>query len=392
MNGFVFKRARRQQARLRLALASVSGAGKTMGALRLAHGIVQALIDTGQIEGPIEGKIAVIDTERSSAALYAHVVPFDHMNLEPPYSVDRYQQAIEAAERAGYVVCIIDQISHAWAGEGGQLEWVDTLKTQARNAISPWTKVTPAQQRFYDTILRSGMHIIATMRSKTEWVIEEQIVDGRKKAVPVKIGLSPVQRDGIEYEFTTVLDIDLASHAATASKDRTSLFADRSTFLDEACGRRLAEWLVAGDKPAESQAAVAPQAASAPPTAGAHEEIDLDLELAAIHGRLHEKAKTLPLLATGYAEALSALKALTERAAAAHALPCAATDWYRDCAKSLAAEKDKLKTKLTTPADPQLALGATNGPGDPQDEALRKIEEAPAPEKAKAAKPAKAVA
>jgi len=244
---FTFKRAQRIQARLRLGVSGVSGAGKTMGSLRLAKGIVQAMIDTGQVEGGLEGKIAVIDTERKSATLYSHVVPFDTLELEPPYSVDRYQQAIDAAERAGYIVCIIDQISHAWAGPGGQLEWIDTLKAAARNAISPWSKVTPVQQEFYDRLLRSPMHIIATMRAKSEWVIEDQAdQQGRVKKVPRKIGLSPVQRDGIEYEFTTMLDIELESHAATASKDRTSLFMDRQTKLDEVTGRMLAEWLISG--------------------------------------------------------------------------------------------------------------------------------------------------
>jgi hypothetical protein len=262
MEQFQFKRAQRVQARLRLGISAVSGAGKTYGSLRLARGIVQALIDTGQIEGGLEGKIALIDTERKSAALYAHLVPFDTLELEPPYTVDRYQQAIAAAEHAGYVVCIIDQISHAWAGPGGQLEWIDTLKAGARNAMSPWAKVTPVQQEFYDRILRSSMHIIATMRAKSEYVIEEQIVNGQKKNIPRKIGLSPVQREGIEYEFTTCLDIDLDSHMASATKDRTSLFMDRQTKLDEECGRRLAEWLVSGAK--------APPAEPPPPASGNH--------------------------------------------------------------------------------------------------------------------------
>jgi hypothetical protein len=218
-----------------------------MSALRLARGIVEQLLDMGVVQGGIEGKIAVVDTERASAALYADVVPFDTMVLEPPYSVDRYQQALDAAERAGYVVCIIDQISHAWAGPGGQLEYVDTLKAQSRNAISPWAKVTPLQQEFYDRLLRSPMHIIATMRAKTEYVIEEQIIDGRKKNVPKKIGLAPVQRDGIEYEFTACLDIDLEGHTATASKDRTRLFMGKVQRLDETVGRKVAEWLQSGE-------------------------------------------------------------------------------------------------------------------------------------------------
>lgn len=244
---FTFTRARRAQARLRLAIIAVSGGGKTMGSLRVAKGLVEGLMDMGVVEGGLEGKIAMIDTERKSASLYADVCPFDTLELEPPYSVDRYMQAVDAAERAGYVVCILDQISHAWAGPGGQLEYVDVLKAQSRNAMSPWAKVTPMQQEFYDRILRSPMHIIATMRAKSEWVIDEVMVDGRVKKVPRKIGMSPVQREGIEYEFTACLDVDLEAHLATASKDRTRLFMGRQTALDESCGRKLAEWLQTGE-------------------------------------------------------------------------------------------------------------------------------------------------
>ncbi len=247
MTEMSFTRARRSQARLRLAIIAVSGGGKTMGSLRVAKGLVEGLLDMGVLQGTIEGKIAMIDSERKSASLYADVVPFDALELEPPYSVDRYQQAVDAAERAGYAVCIIDQISHAWAGPGGQLEYIDTLKAQSRNAMNPWAKVTPIQQEFYDRILRSPMHIIATMRAKSEWVIDDVIEGGRTKKVPRKIGMSPVQREGIEYEFTTCLDVDLEAHMATASKDRTRLFMGRSTLLDEACGRKLAEWLQTGE-------------------------------------------------------------------------------------------------------------------------------------------------
>ena len=257
MSEFVFKKAKRTQARLRTGIAGVSGSGKTMGALRVAKGLVDRMIAMGIIEGPVEGKIALIDSERRSAQLYAHVVPFDTLELVPPYSVDRYQQALLAAEQAGYVVCIIDQISHAWAGPGGQLEWIDTLKQNAKNAMSPWSKVTPVQQEFYDRMLRSPMHLILTMRSKSEWVIEDVVENGRTKKVPRKIGLSPVQREGIEYEMTTMLDVDLETHMASSSKDRTGLFDGRQVRLDEEVGRQLADWLLSGDV-AEPEEAVVP--------------------------------------------------------------------------------------------------------------------------------------
>lgn len=338
---FGFKRARRAQARLRLGVSAVSGGGKTMGALRLAKGIVQALIDTGQIEGGIDGKIAVIDTERKSASLYAHVVPFDTLEMEPPYSVDRMQQALMAAERAGYAVCIIDQISHAWAGPGGQLEWIDTLKASAKNAISPWAKITPVQQEFYDRLLRTPMHMICTMRAKSEWVIEDVVGEGgRVKKVPKKIGLSPVQREGIEYEFTTMLDVELESHMATASKDRTGLFMDKQTRLDEETGRKLAEWLITGEK---ADAAQHDQASNANAAAEAQRAADLkaltdgvdDLELSFVD------CKTLPDLADQFHKAQTFVKSFVAKLGAEEVKP------FLD---RVVAAKEARKTAIGNPA------------------------------------------
>jgi hypothetical protein len=283
----------------------------------------------------------MVDTERKSASLYSHVVPFDTLELDPPYSVDRYQQAIDAAERAGYVVCIIDQISHAWAGPGGQLEWIDILKAAARNAISPWAKVTPVQQEFYDRLLRSPMHIIATMRAKSEWVIEDQTdQQGRVKKVPRKIGLSPVQREGIEYEFTTMLDIELESHAATASKDRTSLFMDRQTKLDEVTGRMLAEWLISGAKaPAEPQ----PPASTGNATGAGGEKIDVAALIKELEDHVSDfelaflEIGTLPELAAHFDKAQQHVKSYVPKLGAEVVKP------YRD---RIVAAKDKRKDAI----------------------------------------------
>jgi energy-coupling factor transporter ATP-binding protein EcfA2 len=261
MTGIVIRKAERHQARLRLGLCGPSGSGKTYSALRLAKGLVAGT----------DGKIGLIDTERKSASLYAHLADFDVIELAPPYSPERYREAIHAMERhvGPNGVVIIDQISHAWAGEGGLLEYVDTLKAQARNAMSPWQKATPEQNRLVDTMLRSPCHIIATMRAKSEWVLEEQIVDGRKKNVPRKIGMAPVQRDGIEYEFTTMLDLENGSNTATASKDRSSLFAGVTTKLDEEWGEKLHAWLNAGAPDVEP---VEPKEQPSAPTQAAGEQ------------------------------------------------------------------------------------------------------------------------
>lgn len=241
MAGFTLRKAERRKAKVRIALTGPSGSGKTMGALRLAKGMVEAL------GLPVEGSIGLIDSERGSAELYANVVPFTVVDLTPPYSPPRYMEALALLEQHKFPIIIIDQISHAWAGEGGLLERVDSWKAGAKNAMSAWTQATPEQQRFVDALLNSPAHIIATMRSKTEWVIEEEIDrNGRKRQVPKKIGMAPVQRDGIEYEFTCVLDIEKDGHSATASKDRTGLFDEKRMQLTEKAGHQLVEWMNSG--------------------------------------------------------------------------------------------------------------------------------------------------
>jgi hypothetical protein len=238
---FVLRKAERRKAKARIALTGPSGSGKTMSALLLARGMAQELGLSG------ESAIGLIDSERGSAELYAHVVPFTVLDLTPPYSPARYMEALALLERHGCPIIIIDQISHAWAGEGGLLERVDGWKAGAKNAMAAWTQATPEQQRFVDALLRSPAHIIATMRVKSEWIIEEEVGrDGRKRQVPRKIGMAPVQRDGIEYEFTAVLDIENVGHAATASKDRTGLFDEKRTVITEGTGRVLVRWLNEG--------------------------------------------------------------------------------------------------------------------------------------------------
>ena len=222
----MFKKAERKQARLRLALAGPSGSGKTFSALKMAKGL--------------GGKIAVIDTEHGSASLYADVADFDVMELHAPYSPERYIEAIQAAENAGYEVLIIDSYSHEWAGPGGCLEINDEIaKAKYKgNTWSAWNETTPRHRRLTDKILTSPLHIICTMRSKTE------TVQGEGKKV-VKLGLKSEQRDGTDYEFTVVLDIAHDGHMAVASKDRTKLFV-QPELITEDTGRRLLDWLNCG--------------------------------------------------------------------------------------------------------------------------------------------------
>jgi nucleoside-triphosphatase THEP1 len=229
-----FKRATKAQAKLRLGLVGPAGSGKTMTAIRIAAGM--------------GGKTAVIDTERGSASLYAgeRDLAFDVLELET-YEAERFVEAIKQAEEGGYSVLIIDSLSHAWAGKGGILEFVDkAAKRNGGGSFSGWRDATPRHNELVDAILGAKLHIICTLRSKVEHVIET--VNGR--TVVRKVGLQPVQRDGLEYEFTVVGDVT-QDHELIITKTRAAWLKDQIIReAGEDLGRSLLEWLNGGEAPA----------------------------------------------------------------------------------------------------------------------------------------------
>jgi hypothetical protein len=226
-----FTKAVRKKSKLRLALTGPSGSGKTYSALLIAKGL--------------GGKVAVIDTEHGSASLYSDLLDFDCLELTPPYSPERYIQAVQTADKAGYDVVIVDSTTHEWSGSGGCLE-INEQIAQAKyrgNTWSAWNETTPRHRKFIDSMLQCNMHVIATGRSKTE-TSQEDTGNGKKKVV--KLGMKTEQRDGFEYEFTCVLDIVHENHYAIASKDRTGLFDGDPIVISESTGKALANWLESG--------------------------------------------------------------------------------------------------------------------------------------------------
>lgn len=223
-----FKPAQRKRAKLRLAIAGPSGSGKSYSALVVASGMTPW------------NKIAVIDSENGSAELYAHLGAYSVLTLGTPYTPEKYIEAIKAAERQGFEVIIIDSLSHAWTGEGGILDQQGKAADSKYkgNSWAAWRECTPKHNALVDAILKSSCHIIATMRSKTEYT---QVTENGKSVVK-KLGMAPIQREGMEYEFTVFFDLS-ADHIAIASKDRTGLF-DGQYFKPHAeTGQKLLAWL-----------------------------------------------------------------------------------------------------------------------------------------------------
>jgi nucleoside-triphosphatase THEP1 len=226
-----FEKAERTQLWLRCALFGPSGSGKTKTALRMAKGIA----------GKMKVPFAVIDTEARSASKYADRFTFDVENLGEK-TIDHYIRAMHDAAKAGYKVLVIDSLSHAWRELTEEVDRI-AQNSASKNTFSPWAKANPKQKRFIDAILDYPGHIIATMRSRTEWVIEAN-KDG--KTAPKHIGLAPEQGKGIEYEFDLLMELD-QKHQATVTKDRTDKFQDE--IIDkpgEDFGEALYDWLLTG--------------------------------------------------------------------------------------------------------------------------------------------------
>jgi hypothetical protein len=218
------RKTNRSQAKIRLALQGPSGSGKTYSSLLIAHGLCKDW-----------SKIAVIDTENKSADLYAHLGDYNVITLSAPFTPERYSEAIETCENSEMEVIIIDSLSHEWEGDGGIL---DAHSQMLGNSFTNWSKVTPRHNALVQRMLNSNAHIIATVRSKQEYVLAEK----NGKQVPEKVGMKGIQRDGLEYDFTIVFELDM-THSATCTKDRTQIFHKVIPYrLNEKIGERINTW------------------------------------------------------------------------------------------------------------------------------------------------------
>lgn len=249
---FQIRKAERRRAKLRIGIAGPSGSGKTLSSLLVAYGI------TGDWE-----KIGFIDTENGSGELYVGKVvnglkigQYLYGRIEAPFTPPKYIEAIKVLEQAlgEDGVIIVDSLSHAWAGEGGLLDIQGQEAARSGNSWTAWRRVTPMHNQLVETMLQSKCHIIADMRSKTEYT---QIEEGGRKTVK-KLGMAPIQRDGMEYEFTLMLDLD-EGHIAKASKDRTGLFDGKYFIPSPQTGKELLAWLEEGADAPEPEKRAEPE-------------------------------------------------------------------------------------------------------------------------------------
>jgi len=238
-----FHKATKTQAKLRLALAGLAGSGKTYSSLEIATWIAKMMRESGQGDG----RIAALDTEHESASLYADRFDFDTMSLDN-HSPRAYVEAIREAEKERYDILVIDSLSHAWAGKNGALEQKDSAALRSGNSWTAWRDITPMHNQLVDAMLASRMHIIATMRTKMEYI--QTTTNGTTKIE--KVGLAAIQREGMEYEFTIVGDMDLSNTMRISKTRLAGVLAPGEVFErpGESFARKVYGWLMSGEAPA----------------------------------------------------------------------------------------------------------------------------------------------
>lgn len=217
--------AQKKQLKIKLGLQGCAGSGKSYGSLLIAKGLV------GDWQ-----KVAVIDTE-NSAHLYSRLGNYNVLNLAPPHTPERFIEAITTCLNAGIEALICDSFSAEWD------YIIDAHSQLSGNSYTNWAKFTPRHKKLIHTILQTDAHIICNLRSKQDYVLNQK----NGKSVPEKVGMKPIQREGVDYELTLVFEIDI-KHKATSTKDRTELFMGQPEFqLSEETGKQILEWCNSGE-------------------------------------------------------------------------------------------------------------------------------------------------
>ena len=246
---FTPRKAEKKRVKLKMAVQGPSGSGKTWGALALAKNLWP------------DAKVCVVDTENESASLYADHFAFDTVPLGPPFTTARYILCIDAVAKAGYDVIILDSITPQWDGEGGILRRKEEMdRRPGSNGYANWATFTPEHEAFKQVMMQTHMHVIATMRSKQDYIL---VANDKGKQQPKKVGMAPIQRDQMDYEFTLVFDVGM-DHRGEASKDRTGLFNEKIIDLaDPKTAEAIRGWLDNGSEPVTVQESHEPAGAPA---------------------------------------------------------------------------------------------------------------------------------
>jgi hypothetical protein len=195
---FAFRPAKRESVSLLIGLAGGTGSGKTYSAMQVATGLAG------------DAPFAVIDTEAGRAKHYADDFRFDHGGLTAPFTPAAYADAIEAADKGGYPVIVVDSASHEHAGDGGLLDMHDAEfeRLGSRDAVkmSAWIKPKSEHKRMVQRLLQVRAHVILCFRAEEKIEIvkdaEGKTVVRPKASLTGLDGWIPVCEKTLPYELT----------------------------------------------------------------------------------------------------------------------------------------------------------------------------------------------
>jgi hypothetical protein len=235
---FEIRKATRQSARLVIALYGLSGSGKSFSALLLARGIAG------------DGKVVMIDSESGRGEAYADEIPggYDVLPLDPPFSPARYVEAIEAAEKAGAKVIVIDSVSHEWENTGGVLDMAGANEGDGKKGLAVWKGPKIEHSRLVLKMQQSSATIIVCLRAKYK---NRQVKQNGKTEIVRDEFLSPIQSDDFIFETTVHFEIQ-QDHTVIMTKPFTPALNrcfpdDRAKPFTVETGKAVAEWAKGGN-------------------------------------------------------------------------------------------------------------------------------------------------
>lgn len=235
----VVKKLAKEESKLRLAITGPTGSGKTFTALTLAKTLAGGDIN----------KVFVLDTEKGSAKKYSDEFGVLTGTELSSFHPALYEEAIEYVnQHPEFEVLVIDSLSHAWSGTGGVLDQADMIakRNKSANSFAAWKEATPMQNALIDAILSCRCHVIVTMRSKMEYILEAVERNGRTTSVPRKVGMAPVQRDDVQYEFDVIMDMDLDNSGSIVKTRCAKLAGEVIRKPGQKLAKVLLDWVSGG--------------------------------------------------------------------------------------------------------------------------------------------------
>jgi hypothetical protein len=224
------------QSKAVLGIAGISGDGKTYTALLIARGMVNKASEIG-----------FLDTENRRGSLYADILDGQFMigDLYPPFSPNRYADAIKEFQEAGVKVLVIDSVTHEWEGDGGCDDIANGPKADGTpRKVANWIGAKREHKKFMNVLLQSNMDIICCIRAREK-------TDFKDPTKPVSLGILPICEKNFMFELTASIMMGNQGKTQRQLKIPSFLkeaFGNGQDYLGIDTGKKIRDWLNKGKK------------------------------------------------------------------------------------------------------------------------------------------------